>query len=112
MWECSGNQRESKPRASTSVASVAGSIAYSVGNIMMPWSTGGEFPGRAAEHTGVLGGPSVVHHAGVAWDETLTEQERRRAREQLEQLLERQARMGTADVVTYHPPEAIAHGRL
>jgi glutaminase len=54
----------------------------------------------------------VVHHARVAWDETLTEQERRRAREQLEQLLERQARMGTADVVTYHPPEAIAQRDL
>ena len=60
----------------------------------------------------MLGGAAVVHHARVAWDETLTEQERRRAREQLEQLLERQARMGTADVVTYHPPEAIAQRDL
>lgn len=48
----------------------------------------------------------------MAWDETLTEQEVRRAREQLEQLLERQARMGTADVVTYHPPEAISQRDL
>jgi glutaminase len=54
----------------------------------------------------------VVHHARVSWDETLTEQEKRRAREQLEQLLERQARMGLADVVTYYPPEAIAHRDL
>ena len=45
---------------------------------------------------------------GMSWAETLTEQEKRRAREQLEQLLERQSRMGQGDVVTYHPPEAIA----
>ena len=40
--------------------------------------------------------------------EILTPQEKRRARDQLEQLLDRQARLGAADVVTYHPPEAIA----
>jgi glutaminase len=48
----------------------------------------------------------------VSWEETLTEQEKRRAREQLEQLLERQSRIGLADVVTYYPPEAIAQRDL
>jgi glutaminase len=48
----------------------------------------------------------------MAWDHTLTEQEKRRAREQLEQLVERQSRVGHADVVTYHPPEAIAQRDL
>lgn len=48
----------------------------------------------------------------MSWDETLTEQEKRRAREQLEQLLDRQSRIGLADVVTYYPPEAIAQRDL
>lgn len=55
--------------------------------------------------------PHVIMRV-VSWEETLTEQEKRRAREQLEQLLERQARMGHADVVTYYPPEAIAQRDL
>src|SRR5881392_3956959 len=36
MCVCSGNQSDSKPRSSTSLASAAGSTASSVGNIAMP----------------------------------------------------------------------------
>ena len=38
IWLCSGNQIDSKPRSSASLAKIIGLIALSVGNMFMPKS--------------------------------------------------------------------------